>query len=128
MRSNRLRNPLEPGLPVAPLEVPAWPPAVDERTEWGEVRISRGYGQPAGVVRVRWVLLWGKRVQINAASEVWCPSCLSFRTTEQLGHPHNSCPVGLPARSGVIVRVEDTTVDDGPRLDSAWDLIMRGQW
>jgi hypothetical protein len=131
--------PVEPAAVEVPVESPLkasrdWPPPIDSATEWDEVRISRGYGVAPDVVRVRWVRLWGQRVRINAAGQVWCHCCLRFRTTEQLSHPFNGCPVGLPARSGTIVHLPDTTVDDGPRYlpvdgaSSAWEKIARGKW
>lgn len=103
----------------------AWPPQVGASTEWETVRVGSGPDR-GQTVRVRWVMLWGQRVRINAQDEVWCHFCLRFKTTQQLSHPFNGCPVGLPHRGG-LVTVDDTTEDDESRYlpgdgRDSWDL------
>lgn len=101
--------------PVAELlKAPSvWPPLAGSDAEWS-TRLVMVRGVERREIRARPVLLWGKRVEINEGGEVWCPSCLQFRTTAQLGHPWNSCPVGLPRRD-LVLEVEDAPVGDGPR-------------
>lgn len=112
-----------------PVDPNAWPPPVDESTHWSTVRVRTSW--PHSVeVRVRQVRLWGKRVLINDENEVWCPSCQRFRTTAQLGHPFNGCPVGLPTRAGPVEVSFDPEspnyVAEPPRRDR-WDLF-RSPW
>ena len=113
----------------APADPNAWPPPVDERTEWDEVLISRGYAKGVDRVRVRWVRLWGQRVRINDAGRVWCHYCLRSQTVAALGHPYNGCPVGLPVRGGIASVSEDEMVREAERWrpESSLDAYFRSQ-
>ncbi|WP_375491997.1 hypothetical protein [uncultured Jatrophihabitans sp.] len=105
-------------VPAEPVdEAPSWPPAPDASTRWHEVVTHHEYGYAPTRERVRWVRLWGKDVEVNAAAEVWCPHCQRFRSTAQLGHPRNGCPVGLPPRGGLITVDEDEMAEQ----DAVWD-------
>jgi hypothetical protein len=108
-----------------------WPPPAESEADWIE-RTVRVRGLSTETIRVRTVTLWGRRVEINADGDVWCPSCWDFKTPVQLTHPWNSCPVGLPARGGVVP-VEDSTLDDEPkylpvRPPSQFKDLMREPW
>ena len=101
-----------------------WPPPANAATQWHEV-------VPFGSrdrVKVREVMLWGKRVSIDADNRVWCPSCLDFRTVEQLGKHGNGCPVGIIRPSGTISRLDPG--DDGPGATPRYRFLdlMRQRW
>ncbi|PZS15529.1 MAG: hypothetical protein DLM57_12490 [Pseudonocardiales bacterium] len=122
--------PSEPEAPE-PVDPNAWPPPVDDSTEWATVRISRGYGLGVDEVSVRWVMLWGQRVRINAAAEVWCHFCLTFKTTKALSHPHNGCPVGLPFRGGIVAYDPDDVMPEEPRyppVGGGYVDLLRASW
>jgi hypothetical protein len=68
----------------------AWAPPANSSTRWQERRLITGE-----TVRLREVPLWGRLVLIDADWLVFCPCCWSMRTTDELGHPDNHCPVGI---------------------------------
>lgn len=130
-RSFRLPDLVEPEQVAdeAPAESPSsWAPPADEHTHWRKVPV-RGQELGIGVLRrmdARRVRLWGRDVWIDAQELVWCPSCLAFRTIEELSHPSNGCPVGVQWPSGTIWRLRDS--DDESGRSRPIDLITRGGW
>ncbi len=110
-----------PAVPSSSVDPNAWPPPVDTATEWDTVRISRGYGLGVDEISVRWVRLWGQPVRINDDHEVWCHFCLTFKTTKDLSHPYNGCPVGLPFRGGIVSYGPDDVMPEPPPLDALDD-------
>lgn len=127
--------PARPARPK-PVDRDAWPPPVDESTEWASVSLSRGYAQKPTSVHVRSVQLWGKRVQIRANGDVWCTWCGgTFHTVAKLGAPGNGCPTGL-IRKGVrpiCFDPDDPSYEPEPRYRPAGGAggsvdLMRVPW
>jgi hypothetical protein len=63
----------------------AWPPSVDDTTQWRTIQVGRGYDRE--IVKVRPVQLWGAEVFINEEDMVLCDGCLEFLTVDRLTVP-----------------------------------------
>lgn len=64
-------------------------------------------GRRTGEVRVREVMLWGRRVLINEANEVFCDDCWRFLQVEVLGRAGNTHRAGLTDWSGRLLPMRD---------------------
>lgn len=103
----------------------SWPAPADESTVWESVWTS-DRGSRGIEVRVRWVMLWGKRVRVNADDLVYCHACRQFKTTVDLSQPFNGCPVGLPRREGIVYGPD--MMPDEPNYRSAPLDFFRISW
>lgn len=104
-----------------------WPPPATDSARWQTVDVRIASGQ-WDKVRVRPVLLWGKRVLIDDEHRVWCTYCGGvFHTVAELGHPFNGCPTGIVRRGvGPIVISFDPEspnyAPEPPRRRDVWDM------